>query len=122
MSAGAFAEFHGTKEFSNTIDAMIEAAKVAAVAAIREAGKLVVAESRTGIHSVTGDLAASIIVTDPVSDGFGYTAQVGPSGVAYARKVELQKRGVHAYFAPGFSRAQTHFEQIFAKAWSEIRR
>lgn len=126
---GSF-EWHGEHEFDKALDDWVARAEKATVAGLKAAGAVAVAEARasfgsgSGPVSRSGRLAGSILVTEPVKKGLDtYVAQVGPSGVVYARKVELGKKGhrsarPHPYLEPGWARAIAKFEEAFVKSWA----
>lgn len=120
----------GAHEFDTAIEALIDRMHTASKVGLAAAGDAVVKETgasfgtATGPTNRTGALLASVIRTEVEPTGFGYTVQVGPSGVVYARRVELGKRkpfsaGSHPYLQPGFGRAAKSFTEIFAVAWAK---
>lgn len=123
-------EWSGTAEFDKAVDNYVARAEAATIAGLKAAGALAVAEAHAsfgqspGPVSRSGTLSGSIVVTEPVKKGLDtYVAQVGPSGVVYARKVELGKKGhrsarPHPYLQPAWARAITKFEEAFAKSWA----
>lgn len=125
-------EFTGGREFDEALDRWTRRAVEGTQAALAGAGAAVADEARksfdgSGGHPRRGGgaLEASIVVTTPKSVGFEkYEAQVGPSGVVYARRVELGKKGAHSarphpYLQPGFKRAAKVIGEVFHKAWAE---
>ena len=122
--------WHGDHEFDKALDDYVTRVEKATIAGLQAGGALVVTETKTsfggspGPTSRSGTLAGSVIVTEPVKKGLDtYVAQVGPSGVVYARKVELGKKGhrsarPHPYLQPAWARAITKFNEAFAKSWA----
>lgn len=115
-----------TAKFDAAMAKMIANAPKVAEAALREAAQLGVVDMRADVHSKSGKLAGSITATDPVVKGLGnYEVQIGPTGLPYARKVDLGKRGAHSapaypYRVPGFKRAVPKFIDVFRKHWATI--
>lgn len=118
------------EEFDKALKSWSERALKASAAALKKAGGHVATETKASFGSGSGPkmnsgaLAGSITTTEPVQTSHGYSAQVGPAGLAYGRRVELGKRGKfsaapHPYFRPGYDRAAHKFVEIFAKEWRE---
>lgn len=119
-------------EFDHALDEWTERALAATKTAIERAGAEVATESAAqfgqagGPANVSGHLGGSITTSPPqkVKGMNGYEATVGPTGVVYARKVEIGKRGQHSarahpYFKPGWLKAGHKFMDIFKAAWRE---
>ena len=122
-------EWEGLAGLDQALIHWVEKMPKATETAIRDGAQLVVTEARasfggSGPHSRSGRLQQSITFTAPKVVGLGqYEAQVGPSGVVYARKVELGKHsprsaGPHPFLRPGFNRARTKLVDLFAAAWA----
>lgn len=114
-----------TGDFAKAIDNWIEQARKAIPVALTNAGADVVDAAQAqfdtgdGPHNITGTLSGSIIVADITELGNGYEARIGPSGVEYARKVELTG---HAYLEPGLGRATHDLIRHFVDAWSDAQK
>lgn len=115
-----------TAKFDAAMAKMVANAPKVAEAALREAAQLGVVDMRADVHSKSGKLAGSIMATDPVVKGLGgYEVKIGPTGLPYARKVELGKHGdrsagPYPYVVPGFKRAVPKFIDVFRKHWATI--
>jgi hypothetical protein len=121
-------KWHNDVDWRKAVEAWADRADQATNTAIVEATALVSTEVAasfgvgSGPVSRTGRLASSVTsVID--KGGLGqYTAQVGPAGLEYVRRVELGKAGRHSagphpYFTPGWDRAAIKFVEVFARAW-----
>lgn len=124
----------GLREFNVSVDGLVARFEQTSKAALSAAAKILIGEARSSFgsgsgspESRTGRLAGSIIATEPVSKGLkGYQLQVGPTGVEYARKVELGKRGhrsapPHPYLAPGYKRAGAAWALVFREMYSHVK-
>lgn len=124
------ATFSGVPEFSRALDDWKRRAVEASKAGLKAAGAEVARETRNsfgqsgGPRILSGALAESVTTTDPDQGPDGWTVRVGPTGLDYARRVELGKRaprsaGPHPYFRPGFDRAGARFVEIFRSVWTD---
>lgn len=131
MADGIDFVWHGWDQMRAALDKMGDAADEATRVGIIAAGQVLVDSTRhqfgagSGPRSRTGTLAGSVKATDPVRVGFGsYELKVGPQGVAYARVVELGKKGArhrrpHPYLRPGYKAAASKFGQTFRQSWGK---
>lgn len=112
----------GADEFEAALDKWVGEMFLATAAGTKTAAKGVVDMARTQINSRSGRLARSI-KSEVKPDGLdGYTAQIGPQGVEYARKVELGKKNPHGalgypYLQPGYEMAMATMTETYAAVW-----
>lgn len=118
----------GVEKLDHAFDAWVARIEEATKTALIAAGAAVAQTTAAGFGkspaptSRSGALASSIATSDPKRAGHGYTVEIGPSGVVYARRQELGKSGkghsgAHPYFKPGFESATDRFIDIFTNAW-----
>lgn len=107
--------------FDKSLDDWLERVNRGTEAGLADAGREVGDEARhsfgtaDGPQSRTGTLEHSIIVDDVTKVGdSGYEVRIGPSGVEYARKIEL---GGFPYLEPGLGRASDRILTAMRAAW-----
>jgi hypothetical protein len=122
----------GRTEFDAAIDAWVARIEIATQAGLKAATEEVKKESAASFGSVggpqrgaSGKLEEAVTGTEPKKGGLSeYETTVGPTGLAYIRRVELGKAGAHSakahpYFQPGYERASLRFLEVFVKSWGE---
>jgi hypothetical protein len=112
--------------FDKSLADWIDRVDTATQDGLRAAGDVVVEGARDsfgnppGPNSITGTLEDSIEAGDVTGfEAHGYQILIGPSGVDYARKVEL--RG-HPYLKPGLARSTDKARDALVDAWTNAQK